>query len=89
QFLRNAGYQDIKNMVHVVEFSAGTPGWADFYRQTEIAYQSGKSMLVKAGMATQEEADQLYNQIIVELMAEDFGHMWHYQTVQGVKPSTV
>jgi ubiquinone/menaquinone biosynthesis C-methylase UbiE len=86
QLLRKAGYQDVQNFVHVVEFSAGTPAWADFYRQTEIAYQSGKAMLVKAGMATQEEADQLYNQIIIELMAEDFGHMWHYQTVQGVKP---
>jgi ubiquinone/menaquinone biosynthesis C-methylase UbiE len=86
QFLRQAGYINIEHYAHVVEFSAGTPGWADFYRQTEIAYQSGKAMLVRAGMATQEEADQMYAQIIIELMAEDFGHMWHSQSVQGVKP---
>lgn len=86
QFLRQAGYLHMQHQAYVVEFSVGTPGWADFYRQTEIAYSAGKAMLVRAGMATREEADQMYQQIIVELMAEDFGHMWHYQTVQGVKP---
>lgn len=86
RFLRQAGYHDIQHLAHVVEFSAGTPGWSDFYRQTEIAYSAGKSMLVRAGMANQAEADEMYQNIIVEMMAEDFGHMWHYQTVQGVKP---
>jgi ubiquinone/menaquinone biosynthesis C-methylase UbiE len=86
RLLRNAGYQEIRHAAHAVEFSAGTPGWTDFFHQTEIAYHGGQSMLVKAGVATPEEAQRLYQQILIEIQSNDFCHIWNYLTVWGVKP---
>jgi len=38
------------------------------------------------GVTTQQEVEQLYQQLLVELQAEDFGGVGFYLTVEGKKP---
>lgn len=35
-------------------------------------------LIVKMGVMTQEEADQKYQQMLVEMMQDDFNALWYY-----------
>lgn len=84
--LRTAGYQNVRRLAHTLEFSTNTDGWMDFYRNNEIAYKLVQPFYIKAGVATQEELDQLYQQMLTEMQAKDFYGLWHFVTFLGTKP---
>jgi hypothetical protein len=37
------------------------------------------------GVATQEEADQAYQQVLIEMQRDDFKGMWYLLTAWGIK----
>src|SRR5579884_1396413 len=76
--LRAAGYQDVRRLAHTMEFSVNTDGWMDFYRNAEIGYKLVQPFYVKTGVATQEELDQLYQQMLIEMHASNFYGLWHH-----------
>jgi SAM-dependent methyltransferase len=84
--LRHAGYQPIRWAGHALEFSAGTPAWADFYRNIQVGYFLAQPGLVRAGLGTQEEIARLYQQMLTEMQAPDFCGMGNYLTVIGIRP---
>jgi hypothetical protein len=63
-----------------------TDGWIDFYRNAEMGYKLSQAFFAKAGVATQEEAEKLYQQMLIEMHSDDFCGMWHYVTFLGTKP---
>ena len=85
--LRQAGYQGVRRLAHTLEFSANTEGWMDFYRNEEAGCKLIQPFLINAGVATQEELDQTYEQMLLEMQASDFYGLWHFVTVLGTKPA--
>ena len=86
RFLRNAGYQKVRHMMHALEVSAGTEVYTDFYRNSEITYFLAKPFFLNTGVTTEEEFDRTYQQMLIELGSDDFTGMWHYMTALGTKP---
>lgn len=86
RLLRDAGYQQVRAMAHVLEYEPGTAAWSDFYHNAEIGHALTQSLLMKTGVATQEELEPLYQQMLVELQRKEFCGMWHLVTVIGHAP---
>jgi ubiquinone/menaquinone biosynthesis C-methylase UbiE len=84
--LRKAGCQNIQSRAHVIDFSAGTDAWADFYHNFEVMYTLGKSISVNLGLTTQEEMESLHAQWLNEMNREDFCGVWYFLSVWGTKP---
>lgn len=85
-FLRKEGYQQVSHTAYALDFSADTDAWWEVYRDAEIVGLLLQPLLIHSGVATIEEADALYRQMLTEMHAEDFCGMWHYMTVYGTKP---
>ncbi|HYU76857.1 MAG TPA: class I SAM-dependent methyltransferase [Ktedonobacteraceae bacterium] len=85
RFLRNAGYQDVRHLMHALEVSTGTEAYSDFYRNSEVIYQLAKMFFINTYATTEEEFTRLYEQMLIELLADDFCGMWHYMTALGTK----
>ncbi|QBD83087.1 class I SAM-dependent methyltransferase [Ktedonosporobacter rubrisoli] len=87
RLLRDAGYEDIQHAAHALEVSVDAPAWMDFYRNAEVGYYLVQPFLLKAGVATQEEIERIYQQMLIEMRADDYCGMWHYMTFWGKKPA--
>jgi ubiquinone/menaquinone biosynthesis C-methylase UbiE len=86
RLLRVAGYQNVRHLMHALEVSAGTEAYADFYRNSEIIYQLAKPYFLNTHVTTEEELSRNYDQMLVDLLSDDFCGMWHYMTALGTKP---
>lgn len=85
RLLRAAGYQELRHLGFGLEFSVNTAGWMDFYRNAEIGYRLGKPFYLKTGVITDEEFEQLYQQMLIEMHSDNFYGMWHYMTFLATK----
>ncbi len=86
RLLRSFGYQQVQIRAHALEFSAGTDAWADLYHNAEVASFLALPFLVKTGVMTQAEAEQLHQQMLAEMRSPDFCGMWRFVTVWGKRP---
>jgi ubiquinone/menaquinone biosynthesis C-methylase UbiE len=86
RLLREAGYQLVQTIAYAVEFSVHTPYWMAFYRNFEVGYQMALPLFVKLNLATQEEIEQLYQQMLIEMNTDGFCGMWDFVTVCGNRP---
>lgn len=85
--LREAGFQNIQYKAHVIEFSAGTPAWADFYANSNVLFKVIPPLLIKTGAATsREEVERLDKQRQIEMLASNFSGIWDYMSAWGTKP---
>lgn len=85
-FFRRTGYQDVRHLSHTLEYSLGTDAWPDLYYGAKVIGQQAQRLLVGTGVATVQEVEQLAEQMLIEMKAEDFCGMWSYITVLGQKP---
>jgi SAM-dependent methyltransferase len=83
--LRQIDLHSLQFRAHVLEVSAGTDAWFDFYRNAEVGGLQARPFFVKMGVATQPEIEALYQQALIEMHSEDFRGMWHYLSVWGHK----
>jgi ubiquinone/menaquinone biosynthesis C-methylase UbiE len=72
RFLLDAGFADIKYVSHVIDFSAGTEAYEGFRWDAAMVFKLFQPFIVRMGVATQEEIDQAYEQMLLEMMQEDF-----------------
>lgn len=86
RLLRIAGYQNIRHLMHALEVSTGTEAYSDFYRNSEIIYLLAKPYFLGTGVTTEGEFTRLYEQMLIELLSDDFCGMWHYVTALGTRP---
>jgi len=84
--LRDAGCQNIDLKAHGTDFSAWTTGHETMYQNCMVAFKLVQPFLVKMKVMTQEETDQKYQQMLIEMMQKDFSAMWYYLTAWGQKP---
>jgi ubiquinone/menaquinone biosynthesis C-methylase UbiE len=87
-FLRTIGCEQIENRMHVVDFSADSEAWADYFHNFDIGFKALQPKLVKTGMATQAELDQLHRQYVIDLHLDTFRGVSPYMSVWGKKPFT-
>lgn len=85
-FLRDAGFITIQQVAHVIDFSAGTEAHPDFYKDWKIVYKLSQPFFINAGVTTQEEVEQTYEQMLIEMMQDDFRAIMYLLTAWGEKP---
>jgi len=86
RLLQNAGCQQIGLQAHVIDFSSGTEAYETMYQNCKVAFQLVQPFLLKMGVATQEELEEGYQQMLMEMMSEEFCAVWSYITAWGQIP---
>ncbi|MEO8971404.1 MAG: methyltransferase domain-containing protein [Ktedonobacteraceae bacterium] len=86
RFLRNAQFENIQHQAYAMEFSQGTENHMAMYQNWMIASKLVQPYLVKLGLATQEELELLYQQMLAEMTGDDFCAVWHLMSAWGWKP---
>lgn len=84
-FLRTTNYLNVHTLAYAIDFSAGLPAWADYYRNYELAFQVGKAIWLKAGVITEEEFNQAYRQMFIDMNQADFCGLALFGSVIGEK----
>ncbi len=84
-FLRQAGFQRIDSMAHVLDYSMGTAEYNSYSENLLLAFQLLEPFLLKWGETDKEQLQLLYQQAQLEMMAEDFCGICFYMTTWGEK----
>ncbi|MGI9059693.1 MAG: class I SAM-dependent methyltransferase [Ktedonobacteraceae bacterium] len=84
--LQDAGCQNVQQRVAVTNFSADKPAHAQLSQDMATTYRLVQPFLIEAGVTTPEEVEQVYQQMLSELQAEDFLAVAFWLTVWGNKP---
>jgi len=87
RFLRKAGCKNIKKRAHVIDYSSGEEAHDGVYRDLMVALQLLQPFLTKIGFISKEELEQLYQQVLTELVSNDFCALWYLLTAWGQKPA--
>jgi SAM-dependent methyltransferase len=83
--LRQAGYKDVRIIPSVMEVSRHTEGWKNFYQNALAGQKLSHPLIVKTGVATQEELDIHYARMVDEAQDEGFLGLWYFCSVLGSK----
>lgn len=86
QLLQDAGCQQVRSRVAAVNFSAGTSAHEEVARDIGQTYQLVLPFLVAAAVATQQEVEQLYQQMLTELASERFDAVAFSLIAWGTNP---
>jgi len=72
RFLLDAGCVNVNYRSHVIDYSYGTEAYEGFRHDAAIVFKLFQPFIVRMGVATQEEVNQLYEQMQLEMMKDDF-----------------
>ena len=84
-FLRKVGCIHIQQAAHVIDFSVGTEHYESFRRDWMTFFKLVQPFMIKWGVITQAEADQLYEQMELEMLQDDYRGIMFILTVWGEK----
>ena len=87
RFLRMAGCKNIKKRAHVIDYSSGEEAHDGVYKDLMVAFQLLQPFLTKLGFISQQELEQLYQQVLTEMASHDFCALWYMLTVWGQNPA--
>lgn len=86
--LRQAGFDSVQSTAYGLDFSADAELHSDIVKDLSIMFRLLQPFAVKMGVvATEQEFEQTYQQIMLEMSQEDFCGLWYYRSVRGTKPS--
>jgi hypothetical protein len=85
QLFHRTGFQRVQCTTHFIDVSDGAAAWTDFFHNTEMIYSQVQPLLLAAGLVTQEEINQLYMQMLIELYMENFKGRWPLLCICGTK----
>ncbi|MBX5450632.1 class I SAM-dependent methyltransferase [Thermogemmatispora sp.] len=88
RLLRRAGFQDVRLYASAAEGSSDAPLHYAYFKDMLVLFELIKPFLVKLGLISREELDQLYQQAIAEAQADDFCSIGTWLIVWGYKPMT-
>ena len=83
--LRQVGCVNIKLVSHAIDFSFGTEAYEGFRRDASVVFKLFQPFIVRMQVARQSELDDLYNQMILEMLQEDFHGLMLPLTAVGEK----
>lgn len=72
RFLLDAGCVNVNYRSHVIDYSYGTEAYEGFRHDAAVVFKLFQPFIVRMGVATQEEVNQLYEQMQLEMMKDDF-----------------
>ncbi len=85
QLLRDAGCQNTGLQVHAIDYSAGTSYYEGFCHDWRASYKLTQPFFVRTKVATQEELDQLYEQMVLDTLSDNFRAVYLLLTSWGEK----
>ena len=85
RLLLDAGCVNIKLVSHAIDFSAGTEAYEGFRRDAAVVFKLFQPFIIRMGVATQEELDRLYDQMLMEMLQQDFRGLMLPLTAWGEK----
>jgi SAM-dependent methyltransferase len=86
RFLLDAGCANVNYRSHAIDYSYGTEACEGFRHDAAIVFKLFQPFIVRMGVATQEEVNQLYEQMQLEMMKDDFRGLMLPLTAWGEKP---
>ncbi len=72
QLLKEAGCTTIEQKPYLIDHSYGTEAYEAFRQDTKVFFKLVQPQMVAFGLATNEEFDALYEQMLVEMMQSTF-----------------
>ncbi|MFL5659674.1 MAG: class I SAM-dependent methyltransferase [Ktedonobacteraceae bacterium] len=85
-FLHDIGCVNIQHKAHAIDFSVGTEQYEAFRQNWIVAFKLLEPFCIKMGVTTEEKFDQLYQQLQLEMLLDDFRGIMFLLTVWGEKP---
>ncbi len=82
-FLRTIGYHHIQKQAYAIDCSSGEDAHWDCYKQFEVLPALLQPFLLKMGVLSRSELERLHQQIIFEMLQEEFCGLWFVLTVWG------
>jgi ubiquinone/menaquinone biosynthesis C-methylase UbiE len=83
--MQQAGYEQIEQRAHVVDFSAGTEAHDSNIQNDLVIYKMIQPFFLKMQVATVEELERLYGQLEEDVQKDDFSAVDYFLTVWGQK----
>jgi ubiquinone/menaquinone biosynthesis C-methylase UbiE len=83
KFLRQAGCRNIQEQAHVMNYSAGTPYSTIKHDNLKVLYKLGQPFLSAMGVATLDELDALYEEMVTDMLTVDFQALWYFLSCWG------
>ena len=83
--LRDAGCINVKLVSHAIDFSVGTEAYEGFRRDAAVVFKLFQPFIIRMGVATQQELDRLYDQMLQEMLQKDFRGLMLPLTALGEK----
>ncbi len=87
QLLRQSGYQNVQHMAMTIDYSANTVAHGKLCYNYRVLLETGLPFLLQYGVTTREAFEQLYQQLLKELYADDFCAIQSFLTAWGHKPA--
>jgi ubiquinone/menaquinone biosynthesis C-methylase UbiE len=84
-FFEEAGYHEMREQAHVINSSYGRPAYKSMSKNLQIAMNLVQPFLIKAGVATADELDQVYQQMLIDFLRVDFHNIWYFMSTYGQK----
>jgi ubiquinone/menaquinone biosynthesis C-methylase UbiE len=86
RLLSDTGCLNIREVAYALDFSTGTDIHMELYQDLWIAQKLLQPFHTAMGVATQQEVDEIYERIPVEMLSDDFYGILYLTTVLGEKP---
>jgi hypothetical protein len=86
--LYDAGYVNIQHKAHVIDYSFGKEAYEGFRRDAAILFKLVQPYVVGMEVATQGKVDQVYEQMLLDMMKDDFRGLMFLLTVWGERPNS-
>ncbi len=86
RMLRQAGCRNIQKKSHVFDMSAEAEDREGWFQNWTGVYSLARPFFLKMGQITEEEFERLHQQMISEMLADDFGGVFYGLTVWGERP---
>jgi len=86
-FFQEVGCQNIQEKVHLLNCSAGYEAYAGMCEDVKVGLKLVQPFLVRMKVATEEELEELYQQLLAEWLSDDFRGLWYFLSVWGQKPA--
>ncbi|HLZ55922.1 MAG TPA: class I SAM-dependent methyltransferase [Ktedonosporobacter sp.] len=88
RFLEQAGCQAIREVPHMINYSAGTPAHSGICKNLQIAMKLVHPFLLKLRIAGSQELETLYQQMLEEMQSDEFRGIWYFTSAYGRKPAS-
>lgn len=86
--MREAGFQDVRQLPTMGEFSAETEAHGITYQDFMVMYHEIEPLLVKMNLISSKDYQPLYQQALAEMLADDFCAIGFVLLVWGKRPES-